>query len=89
MLRKFVFKAKKGLIRVKVDANGTIHEIQITGDFFIYPEEALPLLEKKLIGTPYKKEEVKRAISSFVKENNVQMPFVTEEDFVRAIMGES
>ena len=40
------FKAPKGIIKVFVKlAEGVISQIQISGDFFMYPEEALDDLE--------------------------------------------
>lgn len=38
------------LLRLKIEANGIIQKIGITGDFFLHPEEALPAIEKSLTG---------------------------------------
>lgn len=39
------------LARADVEHNGhTITRVQITGDFYIYPEEGLALLEQALVG---------------------------------------
>jgi lipoate-protein ligase A len=38
------------LLRVKVEAEDFINAVRISGDFFLHPEEALPAVEKSLIG---------------------------------------
>jgi hypothetical protein len=48
-----IYKTQK-LIRVMLEydeTENTINRIIITGDFFLYPEEALETLETVLIGT--------------------------------------
>lgn len=82
------YKAKKGLIRVRVklDNEGRITWIRITGDFFMYPEEALLDLEKSLIGVKLDVNDVSKVVHEFFK-SGVKVPFVTEDDFVKAIMG--
>ncbi len=32
--------------------DGAIHDVAVTGDFFLYPEEALPLLAQSIEGAP-------------------------------------
>ncbi len=47
-----VYKSKK-LIQISLsyeEKNHEIHSIKITGDFFLYPEDSLELLETNLIG---------------------------------------
>lgn len=38
------------LVRVKIDADSHINAIQIHGDFFLYPEEAIDYLQQRLQG---------------------------------------
>ena len=38
------------LLRIKLEADQNINALHITGDFFLYPEEALPQIEKELTG---------------------------------------
>lgn len=41
------------LIAVEFDVtNGELRDVVVTGDFFLYPEEALPLLGAALEGSP-------------------------------------
>ena len=85
---KSVYKAKKGLIRVdKEVTNGIITEVRITGDFFMYPEDSLPLLENRLRGVKNDKESIRDAVKSFFKDTGTVTPFVTEEDLVEALAG--
>lgn len=52
MERSATIKVSGGkLLKVTVRSQGgTIEDVRVTGDFFIYPEEALELLEAKLKG---------------------------------------
>ena len=80
------FKAAKGLIRVRVESKSSqIANITISGDFFMYPEDSLWELEKKLRGTKTRREEVIQKISEFYRTGNVLTPGVSPEDFAEAI----
>lgn len=82
-----MYKAQKGLIKISADVdNGTIRSIQITGDFFMYPEDALPRLEAKLSGKKLELQDISKAVDDFYG-NGVQTPSMTKEDMVNAIMG--
>ncbi|RLE54824.1 MAG: lipoate--protein ligase family protein [Candidatus Methanomethylicota archaeon] len=86
MQLKGVYKAAK-LIKVKLNIeNGKIKDIRITGDFFMYPEDAIRNLERALIGSEYKEEIIKNKIKSFMVKENIQTPLITPGDFVKAIM---
>ena len=54
MRRRGEFKTPGGkLIAVEFDiASGNLHDVVVTGDFFLYPEEALPLLSGALEDQP-------------------------------------
>jgi lipoate---protein ligase len=63
-----IYKSKK-LIRISLDYSDdsnikVIQSIKITGDFFLYPEEALDILEAKLTGTKFERDAIKRIIES-------------------------
>ncbi len=82
-----IYKAQKGIIRVAADVDGkTITSIRITGDFFVYPEESILLLEKLLKGCVLDKDQVMRAIDEYYK-SVVDAPLLTKEDFANAITG--
>jgi lipoate---protein ligase len=44
----------------------TINSIKITGDFFLYPEDSLHILEMQLKGTKLEKAELKKKIDEFL-----------------------
>jgi len=71
-------KAKGGLIRLDIKIeNSKIRNIKITGDFFIYPEDSVFDLEKKLKGKT-EKESIK-IIENFLE--NVKAPGINLDDF--------
>lgn len=41
------------LLRVHIEGNRKIEKITITGDFFLHPEEALPMIEQSLTGKSF------------------------------------
>lgn len=80
------YKAAK-LIKISMDVeNGVIIGIKITGDFFMYPEEAIRGLENALIGASLDVEDLKSRISKFILENNVEIPMISVMDLVNAIL---
>lgn len=80
------YKAAKGLIRVKAKIqSGYLSEIQISGDFFMYPEDGLWNLERALIGTEVSHDEILSKIRAFYDGECVLTPGVVPEDFAEAI----
>jgi hypothetical protein len=68
-----VYKSQK-LIRIMLEydeAENTINGITIAGDFFLYPEEALEILEAGLIGTKLDRETLKQEIDNCLKNYEV------------------
>ena len=87
-MREKIVKAEKGVIRVSTRIkNGFIEDIEISGDFFLYPEESLWILENYLKGIKFDKEEIEKAIKNFFKKNKVKAPLVKIGDLVNAIIG--
>ena len=82
-----IHKSKGGLIRsfVTVD-NGKIKEISISGDFFLYPEEAFFLIAKELKEIKAKREDVEQKIKEIYHRENIQSPGTTPADFAESIM---
>ncbi|MCD6558880.1 lipoate--protein ligase family protein [Thermococci archaeon] len=78
-------KAKKGLIRFEIEEeNGIAKRVKISGDFFIYPEESIVELERKLTGKETSKLE--EILDEFFKVSfEGEMPYVTVEDFKMAL----
>ena len=68
-----VYKSHK-LIRITLEYNereNTINSITISGDFFVYPEEALEILEAALIGTRLDRETLRQEIENCLKNYEV------------------
>lgn len=81
------FKAAKGLIKVNVQVHEkVIQSIQISGDFFMYPEDSLWELEKELRGIEARKVPVMDTIQLFLRQRRILTPGVTAEDFTEAIL---
>ena len=82
----FEYKARKGLIKVRTSIEkGVIKELEISGDFFLYPEDALWMLREYLTNTPIDYEIILSKIKSFIEKENVQLLGSTPEDFAKAI----
>ena len=81
------FKAAKGLIKIKARIeSGDIKEIQISGDFFMYPEDKLWELEQLLIGIKASREKILSKVKGFYKRTALITPGVNPEDFTEAII---
>jgi lipoate---protein ligase len=60
------------LIRIALEYDereNTINSITISGDFFLYPEEALEALEARLIGTKLERDTLKQDIDRYLKNS--------------------
>ncbi|MDQ3961998.1 MAG: hypothetical protein M3230_05895 [Thermoproteota archaeon] len=53
------------------ETENTINWITIAGDFFLYPEEALEILEAALIGTRLDRETLRQKIENCLKNYEV------------------
>ncbi len=83
------FKVPNGkLLIVKADWTDSITAIQILGDFFIYPEEALDSIENLLIGTKPGDEEAKisEKIQGFVDSSSVTLVGLTPDSIAKAVI---
>jgi lipoate-protein ligase A len=82
-----IHKSKGGLIRSFVILeNGKIKDITISGDFFLFPEEAVFKLLENLKGTPAKREELLKNIEDTYAKENIQSPGTAASDFTESIM---
>lgn len=82
-----VHKSKGGLIRsFVVTENGIIKDVTISGDFFLFPEEALFKITGHLKGTPANRETLRKNIEETYIKENIQSPGTTPSDFTEAIM---
>lgn len=85
-LRETVYKVEGGkTIRPRVWVEGErIVKVEIYGDFFMYPEEALFDLERALAGAPAGEVE-KRVAEFFSRRGDVEIMGAGPGDFTRAI----
>lgn len=81
------FKAPKGVIKVELKlVDDEISRISLSGDFFMYPEEALEKLEQALIGVKAERGSLLTAVQDFYSSTGAQTPMVEPEHWVEAIM---
>jgi len=87
-LRISDYKALGGkLVRVRLsESNGIIAKVEITGDFFLVPEEDLPRLEAMLVGAKLDGPAVKTVVDDFFRKTHAEGLGVTRDDFVNAIV---
>ncbi len=82
-----LYKSTGGLIRVflREDA-GCISDIIFTGDFFIFPDEALELMAKSLKGVRLDNKSIKDVVEGVFRREGVDSPGTTPADFAEAVM---
>ena len=81
------FKAPKGVIKVELELAGDkISHISLSGDFFMYPEDAIEKLEQSLKGVKANQDSLFEAVQSFYSSTTVQTPMVSPEHWVEAIL---
>jgi hypothetical protein len=80
-------KSKGGLIRsfVKTE-NGIITDISISGDFFLFPEDAFFKMIQDLKGIPAIREDIVQKIQEVYIKENIQSPGTLPADFAESIM---
>ncbi len=84
---KSLYKAPKGLIRIKIFVEGErVKEVRVTGDFFFYPEEKISLLERHLkkIGLKGDLKSIERSIHDFFIKEKIETPNVDPTHFAEA-----
>jgi len=68
-----IYKSEK-LVRIMLEYDeieNTISRITISGDFFLYPEEALETLEADLVGKKLERETLEQEIDNCLKDIEV------------------
>ncbi len=90
MISKSVYKIPNGkLIKIMLSynvKNKKILGLQITGDFFVYPEEAIEIIENKLINTALNETTLKDMIKNIINENNIKFIGLNSEGLVTGIL---
>ncbi|NHJ31600.1 MAG: lipoate--protein ligase family protein [Asgard group archaeon] len=86
-MKQATLRTKKGLIEVELDIeNSQISSLKITGDFFIYPEEALEIIEKELLGIEINKEQLEDKIEGIYNQQEISTPGIAVDDWVKVIL---
>jgi hypothetical protein len=86
-VKRGVHKSRGGLIRCDLTLEGNqILKVTISGDFFLYPEEALEDLTNALKGLPFEEQTLLEAIERVYADRNIVSPGCTPLDFTQAIM---
>ncbi len=82
-----IHKSRGGLIRSFVsEEHGIIKEVTISGDFFLFPEDAVFIILENLKGTPSKRENIQKNIEETYEKENIQSPGTSPADFTESIM---
>lgn len=75
------------LIRIRLgETRDQIRSIEITGDFFLVPEESLGKLETMLVNAPLRETELRVLVDKFFQETGAQAIGASASDFVKAIL---
>ncbi len=86
-MKKGIHKSRGGLIRSFVMIErGTLKDISISGDFFLFPEEAIFKLIENLKGIPALRENIQENIEETYEKENIQSPGTAPSDFTESIM---
>ena len=75
------------LVRIKVEFTDSIRTLQISGDFFLHPEETLEALEKALVGIPVSTPlpALEEHIATIVRMHKAEMLGITPGALAHAI----
>ncbi len=75
------------LVEVRLEYDESIGKIEILGDFFIYPEEALALIERAILGArrDASEREIEERIEGVLRPGGIEMIGVTAEAIAKAV----
>lgn len=75
------------LIRARLEEeNGVVKSVQISGDFFLIPENSLPQLEKMLEGVALQEADVRKQVDRFFEVSGAQSLGFSPDDLVKALV---
>lgn len=85
-----IYKVPQGkLLKISLEFDekkNIILEIHITGDFFVYPEEAIEMLEKKLRNMVIERKHLLEKISSMIAQYKIQFIGLNAEGLTQGIL---
>jgi lipoate-protein ligase A len=80
-------KAPAGLVRVTtVVRDGSLDDVTIAGDFTLLPQDALAVLEARLVGVAAAEAAISEIINGWYADAGVDAPGLTPDDLVRAVV---
>lgn len=83
-----MYKAKGGLIRSAQEVeDNRLSDIEISGDFSLYPKSELDGLQSSLKGSERERGELESRMEEFYEETDIQTPGVKPKDIRKAIVG--
>jgi len=82
-----LYKAKGGLIRSaeEIENKRTIKDIVVSGDFNLFPKEALNAVENALKNKDFDEETIKREVSRTYEKKKIESPGVGPEDIAKTV----
>ncbi|HEY9152265.1 MAG TPA: biotin/lipoate A/B protein ligase family protein, partial [Anaerolineales bacterium] len=81
-----MLKTPGGLVRITgIKDEGKLRDVHISGDFFFYPAESLPELERALNGAASDEQNVKSLVERFYAERSIESPGLQPADFAKAL----
>jgi lipoate---protein ligase len=85
-----MMKFPGGLVRINAIAEaGKLREVHISGDFFIYPAEAIEELEETLEGSSVNLENLKSIIQDFYMQRDIHSPGILPEQFAEMLTAQA
>jgi lipoate-protein ligase A len=87
MLKKTSIKVPNGkLLTVSYDVqNNKIRSVQITGDFFMYPEEGIYAVERILQGISMDRIQIRTALQKAILKDHIYLYGLTVDSIVDAL----
>ena len=76
------------LLRIKTEFNDKIHAVQITGDFFLHPEEKIVDIERTLIGLPVleSRQKIIEKIQAVIRREKIELVGISTEDIADTLL---
>lgn len=83
-----IYKVPNGkLLKIFLETeNDKIADLKITGDFFLYPEEKITLLEDALKNEPLDAETLKLKLENLIQHENLELFGLDAESIVTTIL---
>ena len=87
MLKYFDYKVPGGkLLRLKLEIDkNVIRDIQINGDFFLFPSEAQMWMEDSLRGLPLEKSVLRKSLVSVIERRSIKMIGLDVDSLISSI----